>query len=484
MTNNFYLLRNQKKFCSNEENLDTSNTKSDLLLLSKQEKVLSKVLLRNIRYYDKHDFNNQDKNILYHDISKKLISNFNFSDENEFLNDHYLIDDNNVESNIIYSTQKSFYVDWLNSNLSKGKFVIKIKSQSKNIIFEDLFNTLNNLKDENSLFVINFDNNANNDETGVNKNEEENELISDSEDIITSSKNILDYPKEFLEDNKDRRKFDFVYNFDKNKPNQLIFFCEKLFVNDIINAEELSEIKRLAFVSGRNLKYTQDQNIAGNQYDSFQDALADIRILEKLDRMPEYQDVKLVFDLNLNCKRPDHKIEAKIKMPHGGSNQFIYVIADREKIDSFAQVEGISKIDDGEFFTEFVEKFNKNNYNKKYKLLIEKNNLEAISQKAEIYDQFIEKAIGFKNHIKNNKEEIISEIEDSLENKIHLALTKNNNIEVNIGDLNLCNEGLNENFSFMKKQILKLKPKTVKKNYIKNISVFVNGIELRLKNKE
>lgn len=449
------------------------NQDRDLLMLSKQEKVFSKVLMRNIKYYSS---NSQ----LHDSIANKLISTFNFSEENdEGDKKHFLVDDTNAESDLIYSTSKSFYVDWANSDFSQGKVVLRIKAQSKNIIFEDLFNSIENVKDENSLFVVNFDGRSA-------AENEENELFSDSEEILNSNKNMLDYPRELLEEpNKDRRKFDVVYNFDTTKPNQLLFFCEKLFVNDIISARELSEIKQLAFVANRNLKYSQDQNRLENQYDSVAEAFGDIRIMQKLERLDETSDLKVVFDLNLLYWRPDHKIDAKIKLPKTIENKYIYVISDKENLEFLSKVPGITKLDNGEFFEEFVSMIDKNSYNKKFKLFIAKNNLEIITQKAEIYERFEAKAPGFQNHIRNNEEEIIAEVTDVQENKINVCLGKDNKINVNLGDLTLSNENLIENFGFLKKQILKLKPSTVnKKNYLKNASLYINNVEFRLKNKE
>lgn len=473
------LINSNKRFFSeevtqnNESQLDLENTR-DLLLLTKPEKVFAKVLLRNIRYYDKNPFSLQEKNKLYDNISNKLISTFNFAEENQDINDHYLIDENNVESNIIYSSPKSFYVDWMASNLALGQFVLKIRSQSKNIIFEDLFNDLANIKDENSLFVLNID-----------KEQSEHELISDSEEIAASNKFILDYPKELYEENKER-KFDLVYNFDKNKPNQLLFFCEKLFVNDIISAEELSEIKRLAFISGRNLKYTQNQNLSINQYEDLQEALHDLRIMEKLERIPDTQHVSIKFDLNLNHLRPDHNIDTKLSLKYGFTNQVIYVITDKDSIDLFSKIAGVSKVDSGEFFAEFTDMISKNNYKKNHVLFIENKNLELISSQTETYVKFLE-IIGSNNtgdHIKFNDDQIIKEISDFREHKFPVRLNNNNSIEIKLGDLSFSNENLIENFKHLKTQIMKLQPKTVKKNFIKNVSLFVNDVELRLKNKE
>jgi len=464
---------------------DNINLNKELLLLSKSEKVFSKVLLRNIRYYDKNNFSNQNKNNLYEEISNKLIKNFNFSEESQDINDHYLIDENNVESNIINSTQKKFYVDWMNSNLSQGKFVIKIKSQSKNIIFEDLFTNLRNLKDENSLFVVNFDNNTNEGQDASNfNNQNEDDLLSDGEDIPNANKNILDYPKDFLEENKDRGKFDLVYHFDKNKPNQLIFFCEKLFVNDIITAEELSEIKKLAFISGRHLKYTQNQSIEENQYNSFTEVLEDIRILEKLERLNELQNINIVYDLNLLYSRRDHTIKTKIKLPNVIENQFIYVITNNENLNNLLNAPGINKVDTGEFFSEFVNMIDKNSYNKKYKLFISKENLDIITQKNEEFERFLEVAKEFKKQVQNNDEEIVNEVNIFRKNLTSLRLNNNNKIEADLGDLSFSDKFLHENFSFLKKQILRLKPKSLKSTYIKSISIFVNNEEFRIKIKE
>jgi len=95
-------------------------------------------------------------------------------------------------------------------------------------------------------------------------------LLSDGEDALSLSKNVLDFPKDLLqESSKDcSRKFDLVYEFNRNKLNHLLFFCEKLLLNDIISADELSEIKKIAFVANRNLKYSQDQSLLENQYES------------------------------------------------------------------------------------------------------------------------------------------------------------------------------------------------------------------------
>jgi len=458
------------------------NNDQDLLMLSKQEKVFSKVLLRNIKYYSKPSLSSEAaQNLLHNSVSNRLINTFNFSEENQEIgnNQHYLMEENNSESDLIYSTSKSFFVDWANSNPSQGKFTLHIKSQSKNIIFEDLFNSLQNIKDENSLFVVNFDGRSSQDA-------DEHDLLSDSEDAVNRSRNLLDFPRDMLDEvNKDRRKFDLVYQFDRNKPNQLLFFCEKLFVNDIISAEELSEIKRLAFVSNRNLKYSQDQNRMENQYDSVTEALGDIRIMEKLERLHEANDVKVAFDLNLLFWRADHKIDTKITMPKSIENKFIYVISDKNNVEFLSKVPGISKLDSGEYFEEFLNMIDKNTYNKKYKLFIAKNNLELITQKAEIYERFEEKAPGFQNHIRNNEEEIVAEVTDVQENRVNVKLGKDNKIYINLGDLSLGDDNLLENFAFLRKQILKLKPQSVnKKNYIKNVSIFVNNVEFRLKNKE
>lgn len=513
-------LNSNKNNSNNNNNLSASsenqNSSRDLLLLSKQEKVYSKVLLRNIRFYannsNNNNNNNNKQNPLYDSVSNKLINTFNFSEENQdlqaaasaassiekdyehsnIINQHYLLDENDSESNLIYSTHKSFYVDWTNSNFTQGKFALRIKSQSKNIIFEDLFNSLQNIKDENSLFVVNFDSQGAEGQNSAFSSKtqdtaaDEHDLLSDSEDALNRSRHLLDFPKDSLEESaKDRRKFDLHFNYDSSKPNQLLFFCEKLFVNEIISAEELSEIKRLAFISNRNLKYTQDQSLNGNQYESSAEALADIRVLQRLERLQESTDIKAVFDLNLLFSRSDHKLDAKVKMPKGAENLLVYVISDKDNLEFLSKVPGISKLDSGEFFEEFVNMIDKDSYNKKFKLFIAKNNLEIITQKAEVYERFEEKSPGFQNHIRNNEEEIISEVTDVLENKINVRLGKDNRIEANIGDLTLGDESLLENFAFLKKQILKLKPQTVsKKNYIKNVSLFVNNVEFRLKNKE
>ena len=456
-----------KKYFSSQQ--ETQNTE-DSLVLSKSEKVFSKILLRNIRYFDKTPLKSNINQPLYNNIEDKLAKNFNFSEENEELNQHYLSDENNAESEIIYSTPKSFYVDWMESNLSEGKFTIKINSQSKNIIFEDLFNNLNNIKDSSNLFVVNFDN-----------DNSDAELLSDSEEILDENRFILDYSKEFFEENKEKKRFDFTYEFDKNKPNQLIFYCEKLFVNDVITAEEFSEIKRLPFISGRNLKYTQDQNIFENQYDNFSELLNDIRIMEKIDKIPEHQDLRIKFDLNLNYFRADHKIEAKVNKPCGVKDHYVYVITNEDNCEKFQDLGVANKVDSGEFFRDFVEMINKNNYNKKFKLLITRNNLELITSREDGYDSLIEKIENFSNDIKESDEEIISEINEFKNNQVSLKLNKNNFIDLILGDLSFSNEGLIENFNFILKNVNKLRPASVKNNYIKNISVFVNDIEFRLR---
>ena len=59
--------------------------------------------------------------------------------------------------------------------------------------------------------------------------------------------------------------------------------CEKLFINDIISAEDLAYIKSLAPINNRNFKFTQNQNLLNNQYENFESAINEIRIFEKME---------------------------------------------------------------------------------------------------------------------------------------------------------------------------------------------------------
>lgn len=484
-------LDNNSRHFSQTEN-EAAEEDSDFLILTKEEKILSKVLLRNILYSDNQPLpnNNNNENKFHTKISQILLNNFNFSesdsDNNKFNYDNYT---NKTENSLIFKTPKKFFIDWTSSKLQEGKFSLKISTQSKNIIFEDLFTPIKHKKEKKIS------------EISVLKNSEKSQSESDS-DFFSSEEDAefsdideklkeLNYPSDFFNfsDTNKTSKFNFEINFDRKKPNQVLFFCEKLFINDIISAEDLAYIKTLAPISNRNFKFSQNQNLLGNQFSDFSEVIKEIRILEKIEGL-DGSLVKLKIDLNLNYQRKDHKFATKILLNFSDEKKFAYVISNNEDIENLRKIPFLGKCDSGEFLENFIENLSKENYNKNFKLFLLNKDRELLINDNHNYENLLEK-IGEKNSLSffNSVEEMEKEIFEFCNPSADIKLTKGNFVEVPLGYLNFDNEILKENFVNVNKAVFNEVEKLRKNSnvfrpgnkFVKNVSIFVEDTEFRFK---
>lgn len=485
----------QQENLNNLGDMDSHNQaeeESDFLILTNEEKILSKVLLRNILYSNENPLpNNNQENSFHKKISEILLTNFNFSsNENIDENNKFNYNNSNIENSLIFQGPKKFYIDWTSSKLSEGKFNIKISSQSKNITFEDLFTQVKNKKEENELALV---------ENGYNKinSESDSDFFSSEEDLdfndVEEKLKEFNYPSEFFDFSNTNKtsKFNLEINFDRKKPNQVLFFCEKLFINDIISAEDLSYIKSLAPIVGRNFKFTQNQNLLNNQYETLQEALNDIRIYEKMEGLSG-SEIKLKMDLNLNYLRNDHKFAKRIPLNNSDERKFSYIITSNDDKENLGEIKGVEKIDNGIFLEEFIEKINSLNYNRNFKLFM-MNKDHQILLENEYYETLLAK-IGEKNSINfyNNKQEMEEDIKEFNNPTADLKLLEGNFVEANIGFLNFSNEILEENYMNIKKQVFKeikniyksTNNLRLRNNYVKNVSLIIDNKEFRINAKE
>lgn len=485
----------QQENLNNLGDMDSHNQaeeESDFLILTNEEKILSKVLLRNILYSNENPLpNNNQENSFHKKISEILLTNFNFSsNENIDENNKFNYNNSNIENSLIFQGPKKFYIDWTSSKLSEGKFNIKISSQSKNITFEDLFTQVKNKKEENELALV---------ENGYNKinSESDSDFFSSEEDLdfndVEEKLKEFNYPSEFFDFSNTNKtsKFNLEINFDRKKPNQVLFFCEKLFINDIISAEDLSYIKSLAPIVGRNFKFTQNQNLLNNQYETLQEALNDIRIYEKMEGLSG-SEIKLKMDLNLNYLRNDHKFAKRIPLNNSDERKFSYIITSNDDKENLGEIKGVEKIDNGIFLEEFIEKINSLNYNRNFKLFM-LNKDHQILLENEYYETLLAK-IGEKNSINfyNNKQEMEEDIKEFNNPTADLKLLEGNYVEANIGYLNFSNEILEENYMNIKKQVFKeikniyksTNNLRLRNNYVKNVSLIIDNKEFRINAKE
>jgi ribosomal protein L1 len=490
-----------------QNNNNNNDDDSDFLILSNEEKILSKVLLRNILYSDKNplanndnnnDNNNNTNNNFYNKISNILLTNFNYS-ENELNNIN-----NNIENSLIYQTPKKFYIDWTSSKLTEGKFNLRISTQSKNIIFEDLFLKVKNKKQENEVLLFNqkVKSNSKKINNKESSSESESDLLSNSSsqedkeitEEFQEKLNELDFPSDFFNfsDTNKTSKFNFEINFDRKKPNQVLFFCEKLFINDIISADDLAYIKTLAPITGRNFKFTQNQNLLNNQYEDFEEAINEIRIYEKIEGLNNSTALmKLRIDLNLLYSREDHRINKKISLDFSKEKKFAYVITNFSDVEKLSKINFVEKCDSGDYLNNFIEKVTSENYQRNYKIFMLNKDSEILVNNYS-YKNLLEK-IGEKNTLSffNTVEEMEKEIFEFSNPRFDIKLNKDNYIEVPVGYLNFSNEILFENYMKIKKEILNelknLKKSLInlrpKNNFVKKISIFVEENEFRIKEK-
>lgn len=496
---------NQQEYLNSQMENEGVEEDSDFLILTKEEKILSKILLRNILYSDKDPLpnkninsNNEEENFIENEFHKKiseiLLNNFNFSERDMDRNSRHNYN-SDFENSLIYQTPKRFYIDWSSSKIREGKFNLKISTQSKNIIFEDLFTPINNKLEENEISLIKEGQNQRNSSSSESDSDlfssEEDQEISDLEDKLQE----YNYPSDFFDFSNTNKtsKFNFEINFDRRKPNQVLFFCEKLFINDIISAEDLAYIKSLAPISGRNFKFSQNQNLLGNQYENFEEAINEIRIFEKMEGLKNPL-LSLRVDLNLNHSIEDHKFEKNIPLNIHNEKKFAYLLCkeDNQENENLRKIPGLNKCDNGEFLNEFIENVNEENYNKNFKLFI-LNEDNHILLDNPLYENLIMN-IGEKNHINffNTKEDLEKEINQFINPSANMKLNKQNFVEVPLGYLNYPNEVLRENFINIKKELFK-QIENIKKNtrnlrnkntYVKKASLNIGVKEFRIKDIE
>ena len=189
-----------------------------------------------------------------------------------------------------------------------------------------------------------------------------------------------------------------------------------------------------------------------------------VKLVKELANTKFDETVEVAMNLNLDTKKADQQLRGAIVLPHGtGKSQTVLVLAkgDQAKAAKDAGADYVGDID-------MIEKIEKENWFE-YDVIIATPEMMPMLGK-------IGKVLGPKGLMPNPKTgtvtmDVAKAVSDTKKGKVEYRTDSYGNIHGIVGKVSFDETKLVENLESFVGTILKIKPTTVKGNYVKNISI-------------
>ena len=189
-----------------------------------------------------------------------------------------------------------------------------------------------------------------------------------------------------------------------------------------------------------------------------------VKLVKELANTKFDETVEVAMNLNLDTKKADQQLRGAIVLPHGtGKSQTVLVLAkgDQAKAAKEAGADFVGDID-------MIEKIEKENWFE-YDVIIATPEMMPMLGK-------IGKVLGPKGLMPNPKTgtvtmDVAKAVNDTKKGKVEYRTDSFGNIHGIVGKVSFEEDKLIENLNAFVSAILKVKPTTVKGNYVKNISI-------------
>ena len=189
-----------------------------------------------------------------------------------------------------------------------------------------------------------------------------------------------------------------------------------------------------------------------------------VKLVKELANTKFDETVEVAMNLNLDTKKADQQLRGAIVLPHGtGKSQTVLVLAkgDQAKAAKEAGADYVGDLD-------MIEKIEKENWFE-YDVIIATPEMMPMLGK-------IGKVLGPKGLMPNPKTgtvtmDVAKAVSDTKKGKVEYRTDSYGNIHGIVGKVSFEEAKLAENLEAFVGAILKIKPTTVKGNYVKNISI-------------
>ena len=189
-----------------------------------------------------------------------------------------------------------------------------------------------------------------------------------------------------------------------------------------------------------------------------------VKLVKELANTKFDETVEVAMNLNLDTKKADQQLRGAIVLPHGtGKSQTVLVLAkgDQAKAAKEAGADFVGDLD-------MIEKIEKENWFE-YDVIIATPEMMPMLGK-------IGKVLGPKGLMPNPKTgtvtmDVAKAVSDTKKGKVEYRTDSYGNIHGIVGKVSFDEAKLAENLDAFVGAILKIKPTTVKGNYVKNISI-------------
>jgi len=189
-----------------------------------------------------------------------------------------------------------------------------------------------------------------------------------------------------------------------------------------------------------------------------------VKLVKELANTKFDETVEVAMNLNLDTKKADQQLRGAIVLPHGtGKSQTVLVLAkgDQAKAAKEAGADFVGDMD-------MIEKIEKENWFE-YDVIIATPEMMPMLGK-------IGKVLGPKGLMPNPKTgtvtmDVAKAVSDTKKGKVEYRTDSYGNIHGIVGKVSFDEAKLAENLTAFVNAILKIKPTTVKGNYVKNISI-------------
>ena len=189
-----------------------------------------------------------------------------------------------------------------------------------------------------------------------------------------------------------------------------------------------------------------------------------VKLVKELANTKFDETVEVAMNLNLDTKKADQQLRGAIVLPHGtGKSQTVLVLAkgDQAKAAKDAGADYVGDLD-------MIEKIEKENWFE-YDVIIATPEMMPMLGK-------IGKVLGPKGLMPNPKTgtvtmDVAKAVSDTKKGKVEYRTDSYGNIHGIVGKVSFEEAKLAENLEAFVGAILKIKPTTVKGNYVKNISI-------------
>lgn len=198
-----------------------------------------------------------------------------------------------------------------------------------------------------------------------------------------------------------------------------------------------------------------------NKLYSVEDAVS---LVKELSNAKFDETVEVAMNMNLDTKKADQQLRGAIVLPNGtGKSQKVLVLAKGDQAKAAVQV-GADYVGD----VDMIEKIEKESWFD-YDVIIATPEMMPMLGK-------IGKILGPKGLMPNPKTgtvtlDVAKAVEDTKKGKVEYRTDSFGNIHGIVGKVSFDNDKLIENLNAFVSAIVKVKPTTVKGNYIKNISI-------------